>query len=143
MRESVRLMRGIALAIVLGGLSAGAAQAQSYGGSFTLPYEVRWSGATLPAGEYKLAMDSLDRPLSVIDASGRLRALVSGMPDAPRKGQQTSLLITRDGAERTVRSLNCPHWGRNYVFKPFTRAERSLLASGERTESVPVRMASR
>ena len=42
-----------------------------------------------------------------------------------------------------MRSLNCPAWGGNFVYKPFTRAERSLLANRERAEAVPVRMASR
>ena len=143
MKESVCLTRGFALAIVLGALSAGAAQAQFYGARVTLPYEVRWSGAILPAGEYRLAMDSIDRPMSVIDASGRVRVIVLGISDDPTRTQPNSLLISRDGAQRTVRSLNLPAWNRKFVFKPFTRAERSLLASGERTEAVPVRRASR
>ena len=143
MKESVCLTRGFALAIVLGALSAGAAQAQFYDARVTLPYEVRWGGAILPAGEYRLAMDSINRPLQVIDASGRVRVFVLGIPDAPTRTQPASLRITRDGAERTVRSLNLPVWDRKFVYKPFTRAERNLLASGERTEAVPVRMASR
>jgi hypothetical protein len=144
MRELVRLARRSALAVVVGGLLAGAAQAGSaYGGKFTLPYEVRWGSATLPAGDYSLSMDSIKGPLQVIDASGRVRALVYGVQDPPTKSQPTALLVTRDGAQRTVRSLNCPLWGRKLVFKAFTRAERDLLASGERVETVPVRMASR
>jgi hypothetical protein len=61
----------------------------------------------------------------------------------PREWQPTALLLTRDGAERTVRSLNCPAWGRSLVFKPFTGAERALIADGEQVETVAVRMASR
>jgi hypothetical protein len=144
MRKSTCVAGRFALAVVLGGLFAGAAQAQSnYSGAFTLPYEVRWGGATLPAGEYLLAMDSIKGPLSVVDAAGRTRVLVYGYPDAPTSAQPTSLLVTRDGAERTVRSFNCPRWGRKFVYKPFTRAERDLLADGERAETVAVRMASR
>jgi hypothetical protein len=144
MKEFVCLARRFAVAVLLGGLAAGAAQAgPAYGGKVTLPFEVRWGGAVLPAGEYSLAMDSIKGPLNVIDASGRIRALVSGFPDSPTSAQPTSLLVTRDGAERTVRSFNCPLWGRKFVYKPFTRAERDLVANGERTETVPVRMASR
>jgi hypothetical protein len=144
MKKSVCLARRFALAVVLGGLFAGAAQAGAYyNGKFTLPYEVRWGGAVLPAGEYSLAMDSIKGPLNVIDASGRIRALVSGFPDYLTGGQPTALLVTRDGAQRTVRSFNCPAWGHKFVYKPFTRAERDLLASGERAETIAVRMASR
>lgn len=144
MREFVGLVRGSALAVVLVGLVGGAAQAgPAYGGKVTLPYEVRWGSATLAAGEYSLAMDSIEGPLHVIDASGRVRALVYGIQDPPTKTQPMSLLVTRDGAQRTVRSLNCPLWGRKLVFKAFTRTERNLLASGEGVETVLVRMASR
>jgi hypothetical protein len=143
MKKSVCLARRFALAVVLGGLFAGAAQAQSYSGKFTLAHEARWGGAALPAGEYSLAMDSIKGPLRVIDGSGQIRALVYGSPEYPRNGQPTALLVTRDGAERTVRALNCPAWGHNFVYKPFTRAERDLLANGERLETVAVRMASR
>ena len=144
MRESIGLAGRLILAAVFAGLSAGAAQAQSYySGRFTLPFEVRWGGTTLPAGEYSLGMSSIKGPLDVMDARGRVRIQVYGTADAPMNTQPTSLLITRDGAERTVRSFNCPAWGRKFVYKPFTRAERDLLARTELTETVAVRMASR
>jgi hypothetical protein len=143
MKKSVCLALRFALAVVLGGLSAGAAQAQSYSGKFTLAHEARWGGAALPAGEYSLAMASIKGPISVIDPSGRTRVLAYGSPEYPGKGQPTALLVTGDGADRTVRSLNCPEWGHKFVYKPFTRAERDTLANGERVERVPVKMASR
>jgi hypothetical protein len=143
MKESVARARGIALTVVLGCLSAGAAQAQSYTASLSLPHEVRWGAATLPAGDYRLAMDSVAGPLSVIDASGRIRALLHGSQDSPTATQPASLLITRDGNVRTVRSLNCPAWGAKFVYRPISRAERALLADGEPAETVAVRVASR
>jgi hypothetical protein len=144
MEEFVRLARRVALAALLGGLAAGATLADpAYGGKVTLPYEVRWGGVVLPAGEYSLRLDSIGGPLHVVDASGRIRALVYGFPDSPTKAQPTSLLITRDGAQRTVRSFNCPPWGHKFVYKWFTRAERDLLANGERAETIAVRMATR
>jgi hypothetical protein len=143
MRKCARLARRFALVLALGAIAATAAQAQSYTGKFTLPHPVRWGGADLPAGEYSLAMRSIEGPLSVADASGRIRVLVYGFRDFPTKAQPTALLVTRDGAERTVRSLNCPEWGHKFVYKPFTRAERDLLAQGDRVEAVMVRTASR
>ena len=143
MENSVRRVRGLALAVALVGLSAGAAQAQSYTASFSLPHEVRWGGATLPAGDYRLALSTIAGPLSVIDASGRTRALLHGIPDSPLAGQPAALLITRDGDVRTVRSLNCPVWGTKFVYKPITRAERAMLAQGEPPETVALRVASR
>jgi hypothetical protein len=144
MEKSVRLARRFATAAALAALAAGAAQAGSgYGGRVTLPNEVRWGGEVLPAGEYTLAMDTIAGPLKVIDSSGRIRALVSAFPDGAASTQPTALLITRDGSQRTVRSFNCPPWGHKFVYKPFTRAERDLLARGDQVELVAVRMASR
>jgi hypothetical protein len=143
MKEPVRFTGAFALAVVLGVVSAGAAQAQSYTARLTLPHEVRWGAATLAAGDYALTMDSITGPLSVIDSSGRIRALVHGFQDSATATQPASLLITRDGDHRTVRSLNCPGWGYKFVYQPISRAERALLASGEGAETVSVRMASR
>ena len=144
MREAVCLARRFALAVVLVVLSAGAAlAADPYRGRFTLPHEVRWGRAVLPPGEYSLVMDSDRDPLRVLDSSGRVRVLAFGIPDSSRAGQSSSLLVTRDGAEYTVRSFNCPLWDRNFVYKPFSRAERDLLASGGRVETLLVRVASR
>jgi hypothetical protein len=144
MKKSRCLVGRFALATILAGLSVGAAQAQSYySARFTLPFEVHWGAATLPAGEYSLAMSSIEGPLNVSDAQGRIRVRVYGTPDSPTRTQPTSLLITRDGADRVVRSFNCQEWGRKFVYLPITRAEQDLLASGERVETVTVRMASR
>jgi hypothetical protein len=142
MKSPVRFARRFALAVVLVGLSAAAAQAQSYKGRFTLPNETRWNGATLPAGDYSLAMNTVEGPLRVIDSSGQIRVLAYALVEDLGNGQPTALLVTRDGPVRTVRSLNCPAWGHKLVFKPLTRAERALIAEREQVETVPVRMAS-
>jgi len=143
MEDYARLARGFALAIVIGGLSAGAAQAQGYAARVTLPNEVRWASAVLPAGNYSLSMDSIKGPLTVYDTSGRVRARVYGVLEDPLKAKPAALLVTRDGNERTVRSFNCPGWGIEILYKPFTRAEMAKLAEGGQTESVAVRTASR
>lgn len=144
MENSVRLVRRFAVAAALAGLVAGTAQAgPAYGGKVTLPNDVLWGGSLVPAGEYTLVMDTIAGPLQVIDPSGRVRALVSAFPDVVTSTQPTALLITRDGPQRTVRSFNCPPWGHKFVYKPFTRAERDLIARGDQLEMVAVRMASR
>ena len=88
-------------------------------------------------------MDSIRGPLTVYDTSGRVRARVYGTMEDSLKTKPAALLVTREGTERTVRSFNCPDWGIDIVYKPFTRAESRLLADGEQTESIAVRVASR
>ncbi len=123
---------------------AAPSSAQSpYAGKVKLPFDVQWGRASLAAGEYTLVLRSIGRPMAVVDDTGRTRALVYGSAESPRTSQGASLLVTQDGGRRWVRSLNCPEWGVNFVYKPFTRAERDLLASGRQVEQLPVRLASR
>jgi hypothetical protein len=143
MDDHARLARRFALVLVIGALSAATAQAQGYAAKVTLPHEVSWAGAVLPPGSYSLYMDSIKGPLTVYDAAGRVRARVYGTMEDPLKTKPAALLVTREGTEWVVRSFNCPDWGIGIVSKPFTRAERSLLAEERQTEAIAVRVASR
>jgi hypothetical protein len=143
MKNRVRFVMLLTLAVVVALAATGTAQGTVYSGKFTLPYEVQWGRAVLPAGEYSLAMDTIKGPLSVRDASGRTRALVFGSRGFPKAEQPTALLVTVSGNSRVVRSLNCPAWGANLVYKEFTQEERERLASGVGTETIPVRLARR
>lgn len=143
MKHQVRFVMLLTLAVVVAIAATGAAQGAAYNGKFTLPHEVQWGRALLPAGEYSLAMDSIKGPLSVRDASGRTRALLFGSNGFPKADQPTALLITVAGNSRVVRSFNCPAWGTNQIYKAFTQEERDRLADGVSTETIPVRLASR
>jgi hypothetical protein len=142
MKHQARFVMLLTLAVVVAFAATGTAQG-AYSGTFTLPYEVQWGRAVLPAGDYSLAMDSIKGPLSVRDASGRTRALLFGSNAFPKADQPTALLVTVVGHNRVVRSFNCPAWGTNQIYKPFTQEERDRLADGVRAETIPVRLASR
>jgi hypothetical protein len=59
-RTVVKLAVAAAIAICL---SASSASAQSLKATFTLPYEVHWGKAVLPAGPYSITFDSLSGPI--------------------------------------------------------------------------------
>jgi hypothetical protein len=139
-RWSVLLTAATALAL---GAAATPASAQAYTAKVKLPYDVQWGRAVLTAGEYRLVLNSIGQPMHVLDEGGGTRAIVYGSAERPRPGVPTQLLVTNDRGVRTVRALNCRPWGVDFVYKPFTRAERQLLASGEQVERLPVRLASR
>lgn len=143
MNTCKRLAISCSLAAALAGISAHAALAQEFTARVTLPHEVRWGSFELPAGEYRLSMDSLRAPLQVRDANGQTLALLLGLRDDPDPDRPASLLVTVEGSKRTVRSLNCPEWGRSFVFKPLTREERSRIASQQPVEVIAMRVASR
>jgi hypothetical protein len=143
MKNQVRFALLLTLVAALAVATVGAAQGWAvYSGRFTLPYDVQWGTAVLPAGEYSLAMDTMNGPLSVRDASGRTRALLYGSREYPKANQPTALFVTIAGKSRMVRSLNCPAWGANLVFKAVTQEERERLADLH-TETIQVRLASR
>ena len=143
MKHQVRFAILLTLALVVAVAVTTTAQGSAYNGKFSLPYEVQWGRAVLPAGDYSLAMDSITGPLSVRDASGRTRALLFGSHGFPKAGQPTALLVTIAGNSRVVRSFNCPAWGTNLIYKAVTQEERERLADGVRTETIQVRLASR
>jgi len=140
MKRWKTLLTGAAMGLAV----AASASAQSaYTGKVKLPFDVQWGRAVLTAGEYTLALRSIGQPMRVIDDAGRTRAFVFGSVEPPRAGLPNVLILTSDGRTRTVRSLNCPAWGVDFVYKPFTRAERELVASGLPVEQLPVQVASR
>ena len=117
--------------------SAAAANAQSVTGRFTLPYEVHWGTATLPAGEYTIRMDSL-HTATLVQSVSNSQSFFTRMPtmDTSAKGSM-SLVITSSQGERRVRSLNLPQYRRALIYEPLTKAEREQLAKGQ-AEIVPV-----
>lgn len=141
----MRLVRlSAAMVVALGGFAGTALLAgPAYTARFTLQHEVTWGRAVLPAGSYTATMESVAGPLSITDEDGRVRALVAGFPDTVHKNRPAAILVTGEGSERVVRSLNAPDWGYNFVYRPFTLAERQLMARGGQVESVALRLASR
>jgi hypothetical protein len=123
-------------------LSVSSASAQSLKGSFTLPYEVHWGQAVLPAGPYTITFDRLDGPAIVRTGTGEGRALV--MPvniDKAKKDQPSALLVTRIENEHVVRYLNLCEANVSFVYRPFTKSERNLVSKIDEPEAVAILMA--
>lgn len=116
---------------------AAAANAQSVTARFTLPYEVHWGTATLPAGEYTIRMDSL-HAATLVQSVTNSQSFFTRMPTMDNNSKlPASLVITSSQGERRVRSLNLPQYGRSLVYEPLSKAEREQLAKGQ-IQTVPV-----
>jgi hypothetical protein len=114
------------------------ANAQSVMGRFTLPYEVHWGTATLPAGEYMITMDSL-HSATLVHSVSNSQSFFTRMPTINDSTKRpTSLVITSFQGERRVRSLNLPQYGKSVIYEPLTKAEREQLAKAGQIQSVPV-----
>jgi len=140
-RSRMLVKLSVALAVATCLLSGTANAQPIMKGTFTLPYDVRWGGTLVPAGQYKIVIDSAYRPALVSTFAGNGQAYV--MPqfvNQATRGAATALVVTQGETERTVRALNWREGNRSFVYKPFTKAERKSLAQS-RTEMVPIRMA--
>jgi hypothetical protein len=116
-----------------------AANAQpTFVGKFTLPYEVHWGQAVLPAGQYSIQMNSVTGPAMITSANGS-RTVFTRTPtlaDSDKGGKR--LTITNLGNERRVRSMNLPQLGKMVIFAPLTKSEREATAKANQTDTVPV-----
>jgi hypothetical protein len=107
-------------------------------GKFTLPKEVHWGQAVLPAGVYYIRMDSMAAH-AVVSSAGGDRTIFTRPPIiADSKQAGTFLTLTTMGTERTVRSLNLPELGKSVIFAPLTKSEQEELAKAGQSNTVPV-----
>jgi len=116
-----------------------AANAQpSFEGKFTLPYEVQWNHAVLPAGEYSIEVDAKGMP-SVVHSTRSGKSIMTNSPILTdvEKGA-ARLTVTIQGNERMVRSINLPEIGKALVFEPLSATEREMFAKAGQIDAVPV-----
>lgn len=132
----LKLLLGVLIATC--GFTVAANAQPSFAGKFTLPYEVHWGQAVLPAGVYSIRMNSMSALPEVSSASGSRK--VYTLPPVIADGEKggTYLTITTQGNEHTVRSLNLPQLGKVVIFAPLTKSERESLAKAGQINNLPV-----
>ncbi len=87
--------------------SATPASAQSaFKGTFTLPSEVRWQGATLPAGDYTFSLKSAALPAQLLlQGPNGFAFIFTSVTDDRAAGQQSFLTVERRGATRFISEM--------------------------------------
>jgi hypothetical protein len=104
-------------ALALGALATSGNAQNAYQGKFTLPFETRWGGATLPAGDYTFALPSNSAPYrlyihgqgvsAIVQATTADQGVVSERP-------QLNLLDIAD--VQTVRTFEAPELGLTFGY---------------------------
>jgi hypothetical protein len=139
--RNMKTVRVLAILTLATCAFAAAANAQSVTAKFTLPYEVHWGTATLPAGEYAISMDLLHTAITLVQSASNNVSFFTRIPVMENSSKSpASLVITSFNGDRRVRSLNLPELGKSFVYERITTAEREQIAKG-RVQIVPVSIA--
>ena len=103
----------------------------AYQGRFTLPYEVKWGGSTLPAGSYVITIKSIGSPVIALirstDSKGVVTYVQSGAATPTKDGRNALLIASRDGKE-FVHSLALSDVGLTLIFDPTLANSKSAVA---------------
>jgi hypothetical protein len=117
----------VALAVVL---SAGLAKSQVVKGTFTLPVEVRWGGATLPAGDYTLRVDDISVPQLIrVEGEGKSAFILAGSHDPFAISNLSQLVLVETAHGYAVRSLEVGEVGVSIDFVVSKQSKTTQYAS--------------
>ncbi len=125
-------------------LCAGVANAAPpYQGKFTLPNDVRWGKAMLPAGDYLLRVEYVNSATFATIQEAKSRKIVaivlSSISDDNKNIEEGNALLigTRDG-QSVVHSLRLAELGMVLVYdRPLARARREI-EEAHNNQAVPV-----
>jgi len=111
-------------------------------GSFTLTQEVRWQGATLPAGDYTFSMPSLASPSRIKlhgpNGSAFVAAIVA---DNGKIGDRSTMTIEHRGGKSVVRELYLAPIGARLKYSvPKLPKDQELAQGPATTEQILVAM---
>jgi hypothetical protein len=125
--------------------SANPASAQSaFKGSFTLPNDVRWGNATLPAGDYTFSLKSRSLPAQIsVQGPANVGFIMTSVTDKRDSGESSNMTIERRGNTRFVHDLYLADLGVHLIYPmpSVPKAERELAQGPASTEHVLIAMA--
>jgi len=142
MKARLTFLKLAVAAAIVTCVSVGSASAQSLKATFTLPYEVRWGKAVLPAGPYTITFDSLSAPAIIRTRNGGDGVLVMPVTTGQAMDDQPSgLIVTATEKEHVVRYLNLREANISLGYHLFTKSERNLAGKIVEPEAVALLMA--
>ena len=119
--------------------------APRYRGRFSLPYEVHWGRAVLPAGEYLLRFEDFQTRVFVViqDAkSGKDVAYLAPKTKCEAQGK-SALLIADKSNQRVVHSLRLAELGEVFIYEPALARGAENVREAQIVQTLPIVAAKR
>jgi hypothetical protein len=146
LKKKLSTVQLLALGLLVCFLWAGVANAAPlYRGRLSLPYEVHWGQAVLPAGEYLLRFVDVQTRVFVVirDAkSGKDVAYLAAVTNGQAKGT-SALLIADKGNQRVVHSLRLAELGEVFIYDPALARGAENVREAQLVQTVPIVAAKR
>lgn len=140
----IRVFAALAVGLIAVCASATPAAAQDVAkGSFTLPNDVRWQNASLPAGDYTFSVKSTAAPAQIILQGPSGPAMIMTISTSDRKaGDRSFLTVEHRGGRRFVREMYLAAIGLHlrYAVPEIPKHERELAQGPATTEQVLIAM---
>ena len=130
--------------VALAGVSAMAASAQSLRGTFELPQAAYWNNTMLPAGEYKLVVESQGLGVSLISVHGEGLDATWLAATGSREESAGSSYLKLDSVNGTyvIRELETNVLNRSYKFGVPKKLKESAAVAGSTAPAQTVAISS-
>ncbi len=138
LRNRMLFIAAFALAAVCASATPVSAQ-NAFQGSFTLPHEVQWQNATLPAGVYTFEMKSLNTPARILIHGPNGYQFITALVADEKTSERSMLLVQRQSGRSVVSELYLAEIGRCLRYAvPKAREDAELAKTPARTEQIVV-----
>jgi hypothetical protein len=135
-----RILTIATLGLIAVCVSASAASAQNvFKGKFTLPEDVRWGDATLPAGDYSFSLKSVALPAQItLEGPNGGTFILTSSTDKRNAGDSSNLTIERRNGGRFVSKMYLADLGieLRYHVPSLPKNEQELAQGPASTEQV-------
>ena len=109
-------------ALALGALATSGRAQTRYAGKFTLPFETRWGGTTLPAGDYTFTLPSWNRPYMLyIQGQAGNAIIMATTTDGKVDSNHAQLNLVDIADVRTVQTFEAPELGLTFIYSTPTQ----------------------
>src|SRR6202166_2341366 len=120
-------------ALALGVVAGGGNAVTAYQGKFTLPFEVYWGGATLPAGDYTFEMESQSSPYTLYIRGQKSNVIIRAISADTGVVASSAQLDLVDIADvHTIKTFETPELG--VTFSYYTPKEKQMVHKEVRQE---------